>query len=86
MVDLVEKLQGAPRWTPLYSPICGKCYLYRVINNPYNTHLIEVSLYPGSEAKEIFTRDGRYKKCYVDGECLLFPDKDQRDWDKFKNI
>lgn len=78
-LDLVEILKDCPVGTKLYSTIHGEvvfnCVRYHDIDYP-----IGVS-YIGDETG--YTRDGRLDKRY-DGECILFPSKDQRDWSKFK--
>ena len=86
MLDLVEILKNCPKGTKLYSTIHGEVVFDHVevafdhvddtnINYPivvkYDYNQIE------------FTRNGRYYIEY-DGECTLFPSKDQRDWSKFK--
>ena len=78
MLDLVEILKNCPKGTKLYSTIHGEVTLNYVstdVNYPINVIW--------RDGLASFTRDGRY---YTknDGECILFPSKDQRDWSKFK--
>ena len=79
MLDLVEILKNCPVGTKLYSTIHGEVVLNRVIDdNVY--YQIYVNCITGLVG---YTRDGRFdRRC--DGECVLFPSKDQRDWSKFK--
>ena len=78
-LDLVEILKDCPRGTKLYSPLCGEVVLNSV--NEYNVdYPIEVNYNHGQLT---FTRDGRYNRKF-NGECMLYPSKDQRDWSKFK--
>ena len=79
MLDLVEILKNCPVGTKLYSTIHGEVVLNRVIDdNVY--YQIYVNCITGLVG---YTRDGRFdRRC--DGECILFPSKDQRDWSKFK--
>ena len=79
-LDLVEILKGCPRGMKLYSPFCGeveldnvgeRCMDYPIVVN-HNGNPI------------VFTCDGRLYNDFPDGECVLFPSKDQRDWSKFK--
>lgn len=78
-LDLVEILKDCPRDTKLYSPLCGEVVLNSV--NEYNVdYPIEVNYNHGQLT---FTRDGRYNR-RSNGECMLYPSKDQRDWSKFK--
>ena len=41
-------------------------------------NIIEVGI---EGAASTFYKDGRYYRSYSNGECLLFPSKDKRDWD-----
>lgn len=78
-LDLVEILKDCPRDTKLYSPLCGEVVLNSV--NEYNVdYPIEVNYNHGQLT---FTRDGRYNR-RSNGECMLYPSKNQRDWSKFK--
>lgn len=79
-IDLVEILKDCPIGTKLYSPVCGECRLMSV--NPQD------KFYPIKVETCLdihdFTRDGRIFIAEDEGECLLFPSKNQRDWSKFK--
>ena len=77
-LNLAEILKDFPEGTKLYSPIFGEVELVKVHNNDYP---IEVKL--SNNTFDSFTKDGRIYMDY-DGECMLFPSKDQRDWGKFK--
>ena len=78
-LDLVKILKNCPRGTKLYSPLCGEVVLNSV--NEYNLdYPIEVNC---DNFQLTFTRDGRYNRKF-NGECMLYPSKDQRDWSKFK--
>ena len=81
-LNLVEILKDCPKGTKLYSPLVGEvefdgvneCYEY-----PIST------LY--GEAKNLFinfTKEGLFIADAPNGECTLFPSKDQRDWNKFQ--
>lgn len=82
-IDLVEILKDCPRGTKLYSTIHGEVKFEGIINDKnypivFKYSDIACEYYIGS-----VTKDGRHKSKYC-GECTLFPDKDQRDWSKFK--
>lgn len=79
MLDLVEILKNCPKGTKLYSIIHGEVILDRV--DDIDIYYPIVVKYNNSQIE--FTRDGKYYIEY-DGECVLFPSKDQRDWSKFK--
>lgn len=78
-LNLVEILKDCPKGTKLYSTIFGDV---RLINILYSAaYPIIVSCNDWNT--EDFTVDGKLRVEY-DGECTLFPSKDQRDWSKFK--
>ena len=80
-LNLVEILKDCPKGTKFYSPIYGDVELIRVRKNDDGDYPIEVKTSDGSI--DNFVKDGR---TYIgfDGECMLFPSKEQRDWSKFK--
>ena len=73
-MNLVEILKNCPKGTKLYSPIYGE------------VEFTEVSIVTGSIGCKTsngvtrFYPDGTY---YKGGECMLFPSKEQRNWDDF---
>lgn len=78
-LNLVEILKDCPEGTKLYSLMFGVVELVKVHND--GNYPIEVIL--SDNALDSFTKDGRIFAEF-DGECTLFPSKDQRDWSKFK--
>lgn len=80
-LNLVEILKDAPKGTKLWSPLCGECELVAVEEN--YTYPI---LCKASDGKEInFTKLGKYYSIlFKNGECVLFPSKENRDWSTFK--
>lgn len=81
MINLIEKLKGCPKWTPLYTPLYGEVYLFRIDED--DKYPIEVSLMDGNcDEIRSFTSDGKWVEDI--GECLLFPSKDNRDWNEFR--
>ena len=79
-LNLVEILKGCPRGMKLYSPFCGEVELDNV-----GEHCIDYPIVVNHNGNPIvFTCDGRLYNDFPDGECVLFPSKDQRDWSKFK--
>lgn len=81
-VDLTKILKDCPKGTKLYSPVAGEVRLEKVLTKPDAKYPIVVC-YGGYAIGLSFMRDGRYCES-PDGECLLFPSRDQRDWSKFK--
>ena len=77
-LNLVEILKDCPRGTKLYSTVYGEVELYEVdIDYNHPIRVLHKLVLDG------FTKDGKMF-CNYDGECVLFPSKDQRDWSKFK--
>ena len=83
-IDLTKILEGCPRGTKFYSSVYGEVTFARIRFN--NDYPIELKYYPKGAnlfgATVHLTRDGRTHIC-CDGECILFPSKEQRDWSKF---
>lgn len=83
-IDLTEILKDCPKGFKLYTPISGEVYLNRVYCNN-DDYPIGVSCDISGNGIELsFSKDGRYYTECEDGECILFPSRDQRDWSKFK--
>lgn len=76
-LNLVEILKNCPKGTKLYTPIFGEIELGKI--DIHSDHPIHVLCKYGEGS---FSKDGRIHSAY-DGECLLFPSKEQRDWSKF---
>lgn len=79
MLDLVKILKDCPKGTKLYSTVQDEV-VFDCVKEADIDYPIYVSCYNGIER---YTRDGRFDQRY-NGECVLFPSKDQRDWSKFK--
>ena len=77
-LNLVEILKDCPEGTKLYSTVWGEVELCAVECN--NTYPICVKDNIGNTGW--LTSNGKFIE-KVDGECVLFPSKDQRDWSKF---
>lgn len=84
-INLVEILKDAPKGTKLWSPICGECTLVEVLNSE-NLHPIicMTKTEGGDTCHESFSADGKFFADYKNGECVLFPAKENRDWSTFK--
>ena len=77
-IDLTKILKNCPVGTKLYSPIYGEIYFEEMRSNgKYPIITITKSIYAAT-----FTKEGFYY-ADEDGECILFPSKEQRDWNKF---
>lgn len=71
-MNIAEILKDAPKGTKLYSPLFGVVKLERV-----SDVIIEVI---AGESVATFYTDGRCYQGYSNGECLLFPSEDKRNW------
>ena len=80
-LNLVEILKNCPKGTKLYSTIYGDVEFIRVNQNTDVYYPIEIKL--SDDSINSVTTDGKLCE-YYNGECTLFPSKDQRDWSKFK--
>lgn len=81
-LNLVEILKDCPKGTKLYSTVFGEVEFEEITKNI--TLPIAVRTNDGliDDKIESFSADGKIYS-YYDGECVLFPSKDQRDWSKF---
>ena len=78
-VDLVEILKDCPKGTKLYSTVYGDVDFDGIGNgSEYPVKYVKSDGSIGS-----VTAQGLVLACY-DGECTLFPSREQRDWSKFK--
>src|SRR5574344_1748830 len=86
-IDLTQILEGCPKGTELYSNIYGKVRFEGISNSdfcPIEIKFLNKFTNP-SLVSAFFAKDGRCSPSY-DGECTLFPAKDQRDWAKFERF
>ena len=81
MTNLISILKHCPEGTKLYSPIYGEVVLDSVQSKSIYT-LAKTN--NGATLVVEFTRLGRLYSEFSNAECVLFPSKDQRDWDKFR--
>lgn len=84
-LNLVEILKDCPKGTKLYSTIHGEVEFEKIIID--DTFPIKFTFkVEGKNSNSIYAAsvsiDGKYATKY-NGECILFPSKDQRDWSKF---
>ena len=79
-LNLVEILKDCPKGTKLYSPVFGDVEFVKVCQNDSVDFPIEFKL--SDNSLNSVTTDGRLYEEF-NGECILFPSKDQRDWSKF---
>ena len=86
-IDLTKILEGCPKGTELYSTVYGKVRFEGISNSdfcPIEIKFLNKFTNP-SLVSAFFAKDGRCSSSY-DGECTLFPAKDQRSWAKFERF
>ena len=80
-IDLTKILDGCPAGTEFYHVVFGKVAFKGVSEGEFPIRLEPIDRY-----RQIFlTKDGKLWSMY-NGECTLFPSKDQRDWSKFERF
>ena len=76
MVNILEIVNNLPIGTKLYSTICGECTIKKI----YEGLGFDVISKDGTTYN--FSYDGRFN---LNGECCIFPSKENRDWNTFNN-
>lgn len=74
-MNIANLLKYCPKGTKLYSPIWGEVEFIEVVSS--NNIIIKSP----DDNEVLFYCNGAYHR---NGECVLFPSKDQRDWSKFR--
>ncbi len=76
MTNIFEIIKEMPKGRKLYCPILGETEV---------TIDITDNIYPisTSSGEESFTKEGKFYDYYEDGECVLFPSKECRNWSKW---
>lgn len=77
-IDIYEILKNEEYGTELYTPICGKLWHSGMANDKDFAKAIWTEDEAGRE--HFFDKNGKVSK---EGEVLLFPSKEMRDWNKF---
>ena len=79
-IDLTKILKDCPAGTKLYSVIYGDVKFSHISKDSRCTIILHT--YKGGVT--VVTKHGRHNIDYEkEGECVLFPSKEQRDWSKF---
>lgn len=79
-INLVEILKDKPQGTKLYSSACGKCKLEEVDDKSFKISFYNSKFGFMNGGEGYLDKNG---KLYDDGECVVFPSKEMRDWSKF---
>lgn len=77
-IDIYEILKDKEYGTELYTPKCGRVWFSGMANDKDSAKAIWTEDEAGRE--HFFDKNG---KIYKEGEILLFPSKEMRDWSKF---
>ena len=72
-MNIAEILKNVPKGTKLYSPIFGELTFMC-------TNILCIKVLDLSNIVREFYHDGRF---YMNGECMLFPSRENRDWSTF---
>lgn len=82
MINVAEKLKDCPKGTKLYSTVFGDLEFLEIDNENHN-YPITVTVKDKDWEKTKFTAEGKWT-IIKNSECVLFPSKDNRDWNKFR--
>ena len=82
-MNVAEILKDAPKGTKLYSTIIGYVELLCVTEDSYNSIKVKSC---NNDTVQCFTEEGKYSIYSSNGECVLFPSKENRDWNTFNII
>lgn len=79
-IYIVKILKDKPQGTKLYSSACGKCNLKEVDDKSFKISFYNSKFGFMNGGEGYLDKNG---KLYDDGECVVFPSKEMRDWRKF---
>lgn len=86
-LNLLEILKDCPKGTKLYSPVFGEVEFEGVYNNAIYPIAVKAKTNPiEGECTEqfIYLAPSGIIDISFNGECMLFPSREERDWSKFK--
>ena len=78
LVEILKGYEGIELWT--------KTHGYLTLVEVDVDSLYPIILGKKEELYITLTSKGKYSVCHSDGECLVFPDKDDRDWKNFSRV
>lgn len=79
-INIAEILKDKPQGTKLYSSACGKCKLEEADDKSFKISFYNSKFGFMNGGEGYLDKNG---KLYDDGECVVFPSKEMRDWSKF---
>ena len=84
-IDLAKILNGCPKGTKFYSSVYGEVAFVEMTNTNHFPIKLKYYTIDKFALTTLVTKDGQIEyDC--NGECTLFPSKDQRDWSKFRRF
>ena len=78
-IDLTKILKDCPKGWKFYSSVWGDVKFNRIDEEDSSYPIVFITKYDGNMS---VTANGKYYKQF-NGECIIFPSKEQRDWSKF---
>lgn len=78
-INIAKILKDKPKGTKLYSSACGKCELKEADDKSFKVSFYSSKFGFMNGGEGTFDKNG---KLYDDGECVVFPSKEMRDWEK----
>ena len=80
-MNILEIIKKAPKDNVYYCLIDGDCHVEITNDEKYPITVRDVN----NEGSVGLTKEGKYfDDCISDGECILFPSRDNRDWEAFE--
>lgn len=79
-INIAAILKDKPQGTKLYSSACGKCELKEADDKSFKVSFYSSKFGFMNGGEGTFDKNGNL---YDDGECVIFPSKEMRDWSKF---
>ena len=79
-INIAKILKDKPQGTKLYSSACGQCELKEADEKSFKVSFYSSKFGFMNGGEGTFDKNGNL---YDDGECIIFPSKEMRDWSKF---
>lgn len=79
-INIAEILKDKPQRTKLYSSACGKCTLEEADDKSFKISFYNSKFGFMNGGEGYLDKNG---KLYDEGECVVFPSREMRDWRKF---
>lgn len=79
-INIAEILKDKPQGTKLYSSACGKCKLEEADDKSFKISFYNSKFGFMNGGEGYLDKNG---KLYDEGECVVFPSREMRDWRKF---